>query len=224
MDDPLDNVVWAALTGPQAGFAQQHGRALRFRPDLSPFAALPADADADAWADLAALAGPGASLLLTGPDRVPPPGWTAQRWPGVQLVDEGLAVEPDPEAVRLGVSDVAEMRELVRRTDPGPFRVGTVTMGTYLGLRDGAGTLVAMAGERLRAPGWTEISAVCTDPDHRRRGLASRLIRAIGAGIRARGDRPFLHTAADNPARRLYGELGFVRRGDTHFTLHHVPS
>ena len=53
-----------------------------------------------------------------------------------------------------------------------------------------------MAGERLHPPGWTEISAVCTDPAFRGQGLASRLVLAVAAGIRARGETPFLHTAA----------------------------
>ncbi|MEU4215657.1 GNAT family N-acetyltransferase [Actinoplanes sp. NPDC026623] len=56
------------------------------------------------------------------------------------------------------------------------------------------GALVAMADERLHPPGWTEISAVCTDPAHRGQGLATRLVRAV-AGIRARGEIPFLHTS-----------------------------
>lgn len=73
-----------------------------------------------------------------------------------------------------------------------------------------------MAGERLRVPGWTEISAVCTDPDHRGRGLATRLVRAVAAGIRERGDTPFLHAAASNArAIALYESLGFTLRRRT---------
>ncbi len=85
-------------------------------------------------------------------------------------------------------------------------------MGTYLGIRH-EGRLIAMAGERLRLPGWTEISAVCTDPEHRGRGLATRLVRAVAAGIRDRGDTPFLHAAAENTrAIRLYESIGFTLR------------
>ena len=77
--------------------------------------------------------------------------------------------------------------------------------------------LIAMAGERLRLSGWTEISAVCTDPAHRGRGLATRLVRAVAAGIRERGETPFLHAAADNAsAIRPYESSGFtVRRRST---------
>ncbi|GAB7003701.1 hypothetical protein JCM18899A_11720 [Nocardioides sp. AN3] len=66
------------------------------------------------------------------------------------------------------------MLALVERNKPGQFLPGTPQMGTYLGIRH-EGRLVAMAGERLHPPGWTEISAVCTDADFRGRGLAGRL-------------------------------------------------
>ena len=134
---------------------------------------------------------------------------------GVQLVDDGLAAAPDPEAVRLGPADVPEMLDLVERTRPGPFLPRTVELGTYLGIRRN-GALIAMAGERLHPPGWTEISAVCTDPDFRGEGLATRLILAVAHGIRERGETPFLHTAASNTnAIRLYESLGFRLRRRT---------
>ena len=89
----------------------------------------------------------------------------------------------------------------------------TVELGTYLGIRDAGGVLVAMAGERMHPPGFTEISAVCTDPAHRGRGLASRLVTGIAAGIRARGEIPFLHLTLENePAHRIYAALGFETR------------
>jgi len=72
---------------------------------------------------------------------------------------------------------------------------------------------VAVAGERLRPPGWTEISAVCTAPEARGRGHARRLIGARAALITARGERPFLHVAGSNTgARSLYARLGFESR------------
>jgi predicted GNAT family acetyltransferase len=142
---------------------------------------------------------------------------------GVQLTGEELAVEPDADAVVLGPADVPEMLDLVERTKPGPFRPRTIELGRYLGIRID-GELVAMAGERLQPPGWTEISAVCTDERMRGRGLASRLIRAVGHGIRARGDIPFLHASASNTkAIRLYESLGFVLRRQRVFTAWQLP-
>jgi predicted GNAT family acetyltransferase len=96
-------------------------------------------------------------------------------------------------------------------------------MGTYLGIRRG-GRLVAMAGERLHPQGWTEISAVCTDAEHRGQGLASRLVRAVAAGIHARGDRALLHAAATNTgAISVYLGLGFELRRHTSFRLLRAP-
>ena len=142
----------------------------------------------------------------------------------IRIGYQWLAAAPDEEAVRLGPADVPEMLALVERTQPGPFLPRTVEMGTYLGIRrDGA--LVAMAGERLRPPGWTEISAVCTDPAFRGAGLATRLVLAVAHGIRERGETPFLHTAAANTtATRLYESLGFRLRRTTRFMAARVPA
>jgi ribosomal protein S18 acetylase RimI-like enzyme len=153
-----------------------------------------------------------------------PEGWEITfRIEGVQLVDDGLDAAPDPEAVRLGRADVPEILDLIARTQPGPFLPRTIEMGTYLGIRrDGA--LVAMAGERLHPPGWTEISAVCTDPAARGQGLATRLIGAVAHGIRQRGETPFLHTSAANTsAIRLYESLGFRLRRTTAFLAARAP-
>ena len=218
----LDNPVWAALTGPHAHLAERHGGAVRYHADLSPFHAI---AGPDAWPDLAALAGPDGRVFMSGPFLDLPGGWTADRMiPGVQLTGEGVRGAPDPEAVELTGADVPEVLDLVARTEPGPFRKRTTELGRYLGVRRD-GVLVAMAGERLRVPGWTEISAVCTDPAHRGQGLAARLVRALAHGIQARGEHPFLAAAADNVnAVRLYQALGFTVRQDVTFAVVHAPA
>lgn len=211
----LDNPVWAALDGPHAGFAERVGRAARYPADVYAFAALADPADPAAWADLHALVGPATTVRVKGVETVPD-GWdVVGGGQGVQLVDTHLRAEPAPEAVRLGPDDIPDILDLVARTRPGPFLARTVHLGTYLGIRH-QGRLVALAGERLRLPGWTEISAVCTDPDHRGRGLGTRLVRAVAAGIRERGETPFLHAAASNaPAIRLYESIGFTLRRRT---------
>ncbi|MFE7749692.1 GNAT family N-acetyltransferase [Streptomyces sp. NPDC057428] len=221
---PLDNPARASLTGPHAHFAERRGRVLRYHPDLTPWLALPDDPGTQDWADVAALAGAGSSVTLTA-FREPPPGdWEIVfHATGVQMVDESVAAEPDHEASLLGPADVPDMLDLVARTRPGPFLPRTVELGTYLGIRR-SGVLVAMAGERLHPPGWTEISAVCTDESVRGQGLAGRLVRAVAHGIRERGETPFLHAAASNtPAIRLYENLGFTLRRTTSFLSAIVP-
>ncbi|SEP04514.1 GNAT family N-acetyltransferase [Amycolatopsis saalfeldensis] len=221
----LGNAAWASLTGPHAHFAERKGQVLRYPVDVAPFLAVPDEPDEHVWRDIADLAGPGAVVPLPAQAGPPPPGWEVLRAAaGVQLVDDRVAAAPDPEAVRLTAADVPEMLDLVARTKPGPFRPRTVALGTYLGIRrDGA--LVAMAGERLHPPGWTEISAVCTDPAFRGRGLAARLVHAVAAGIRDRGETPFLHAAATNTnAIRLYETLGFRLRRRTVLGRARVPA
>src|ERR1700732_4060966 len=108
--------------------------------------------------------------------------------------------------------DAPEMLELATLTEPGPFLARTHTMGNFLGIRIG-GRLAAMAGERMRFPGYTEVSGVCTHPDFRGRGLARRLSAAVAARIEARGDQPFLHAWKSNhSAISLYEGLGFKFR------------
>ena len=221
----LDNPAWAALNGPHhARFAQWQGSVVRYHPDVAPFLAVPPlSADPRVWPDIAALAGPGAVVTIPGAPDAPADWELVDRVPGVQLVDDGVAAAPDAEAVRLTPADVPEMLALVERTRPGPFRSRTIELGTYLGIRRG-GALVAMAGERLRPPGWTEISAVCTDPAHRGQGLGTRLVLAVAAGIRERGETPFLHAAGANTgAIRLYESLGFRLRRRPDFPTYRVP-
>lgn len=230
-DALLDNPVWSSLAGPHAHLADGAdvgaGLARCYRADVSVFGGVADPRDPQAWADLALVVGPGGEALLTGDDVAPPAGWSLEGGPGVQLVEtdrvDGVL---DAEVVRLDADDprdVDAMVDLVARTKPGPFRRGTPLMGDYLGIRR-EGRLVAMAGERMHPDGWTEISAVATDPDHRRQGLSGRLVRSVVAGIRGRGERAFMHAAATNTgAIGIYLGLGFELRRETTFRMVRAP-
>ena len=222
----LDNAVWAALSGPQAGIAQTYGRARRFPPEVSPFGAIEDKGDMKCWSDLATLVGPGGQVVLTGTGEIDlPAGWEELgAGTGKQMTGELVMGQVDPEVIALGVADVPAMLDLISRTEPGPFLPRTVELGGYLGFRvDGA--LVAMAGRRLNAPGWVEISAVCTDPAYRGQGMGRRLVNAVAAGIRADGAVPFLHVSETNDnAIRLYEKLGFQIRGRAMFKVVKAPA
>ncbi len=209
----LDNAVWHSLVGAHQAFAERKDGAARYDPEVSVFAALGHDAD-DGWHDLAALVGEGAGALFRPDPPATPAGWTIMaEGVGHQMVLRELVPTDPPIGIRpLGRDDVGEMLALVELTRPGPFTVRTVDLGGYLGVFDGT-TLIAMAGQRLAPTGFREISAVCTHPDHRGRGLAAGLTSVVAQRILERGERPFLHHAADNhPARRVYEALGFEFR------------
>ncbi len=211
----LDRPVWSCLNTCHASLSEGNALARRFARDVNLFASA-CDDSPTAVAALAALVGPGESIyLLQVPDIIIPPGLVALREArGVQMI----ATRTTPfEGARgdiqaLGDADAPEMLALAELTEPGPFLARTHSMGAFLGIRIG-GRLVAMAGERMRFPGYTEVSGVCTHPEFRGRGLARRLSAAVAARIVARGDQPFLHAWMSNqPAISLYEGLGFRLR------------
>jgi predicted GNAT family acetyltransferase len=111
------------------------------------------------------------------------------------------------------------MLALVSVTQPGPFGPRTIELGEYWGVRR-RGVLVAMAGERMRLDGFTEISAVCVDAVHRGQGFAADLVRSLVASIVARSEIPFLHVFTSNdPAIALYRKLGFALRRRMHLAV-----
>ena len=216
--DVLDNPVWHALRETQRGHAEGGSEggaeALRLQPDIGPWLALPDDPTSESWAALAELLGPGGTGLLIRPEGVEVASGWEKPFAGVavQMVATASSHEPQLEFEVLEEADVPEMLELVASTQPGPFAVRTIALGTYLGIRRN-GHLVAMAGERMQPPGFVEVSAVCTSAEHRGRGLAGALVSALVARVTAGGGAAILHVAKENTgAIRLYETLGFTAR------------
>lgn len=230
---PLDNPVWNALCGPQREFAEFGGLAARIIPDVSRFGAFPEPPGPDHWAAMAQLIGPDGAVILIGDTGTPPEGWRVDyEGTGVQMSGEDLEpwtpdIAAHPIAIDLlplGEPDAGDMIELVALTRPGPFAPRTWELGGYVGVRSN-GRLVAMAGQRLRPPGWCEISAVATHPDYRRQGLGELLVRVVAGRIVARGEVPVLHAAADNAdAIRLCERMGFVHRRRVKFMGIQAPA
>ena len=226
----LDNPTWHALISDQANLAEGSGLARRFPHAIGPLAGL-LDQSAQAYADLAPLSGKDEPtgqlsdqlvLFLDEPPRLPP-GWVLDVGGELtQMVLEDLSLDAlpapandpgsSPSPVVLGEADIPAMLALTRLCKPGPFRQETHTLGRYLGIYE-QGQLVAMAGERLNLPGYTEISAVCTHPDFQGKGYARQLMSAVARHIQSRGKIPFLHTRPDNTgAIHVYEKLGFRQR------------
>jgi ribosomal protein S18 acetylase RimI-like enzyme len=224
--DVLANAAWHALNGPNADVAECHGRAARYDPDVSVFAAMESP-DQAAWDDLAELIGPGGvGVLFREGGFESPAGWQrVYGGVGVQMVLERDLDDIDvPEGTRtLTVDDVPAMTELIEIAEPGPWRPRTIELGNYIGVF-ADGRLLAMAGQRMTLPSHVEISAVCTHPDARRRGYAAALTAHVGRLILAGGRTPMLHVAQHNTgAQRVYEVLGFVPRREVSYQGFQAP-
>jgi predicted GNAT family acetyltransferase len=218
---PLDRPTWASLTTHHASLSEGNALARRFARDVNLFAST-RDDSSPAVAALAALVRSEESVfLLQVPKIAIPPGLVeVKAAKGVQMVaTRSMMFEIASDILMLTDADAPEMLELATLTEPGPFLTRTHTMGTFLGIRIG-GRLVAMAGERMRFPGFTEVSGVCTHPEFRGRGLARRLSAAVVAGTEARGDQAFLHAWKTNhSAISLYERLGFEVRTEVNVAV-----
>ncbi|MDB5424783.1 MAG: hypothetical protein JWQ29_2199 [Phenylobacterium sp.] len=219
---PLDRPVWASLTTRQASLALGGDRALRFDPAYAMFAAAADESDA-AMATLASLVAAHGDLALVEADAVRLP-------PGVAVASQALcrqmiartpppAAQPAFTVTPLTEADATDMLALATLTRPGPYFARTHELGDFIGVKVG-GRLVAMAGERMKPDGFTEVSGVCTHPDARGRGYAGGLMRIVAARIAARGETPFLHVYASNAgAIGLYETLGFEVRRELTMTV-----
>ena len=218
---PLDHAVWSALTGRQSHLALIRGGARRYHPDYGVFAAL-ADHSEASLAGLGALvdAHGDVALLQADPPGAPAGLVIAAQDLGVQMTAERLTAAPDPDVAITDLADAdgPEMLALATLTRPGPFFGKTHRLGDFVGVKLD-GRLVAMAGERMKPDGFTEVSGVCTHPEHRGRGYAGALMRVVAGRILARGETPFLHAYASNRAAiALYETLGFAFRREVLMT------
>jgi predicted GNAT family acetyltransferase len=210
----LDNPVWSALSTTHASFAEGDSLAKRYPVEVAPFAAT-RDQSPESYLSLARLLGTeGTAAIPLATLPVLPAGWTVVRKvDSAQMVWNTQTTPPAEHSFEeLTITNVDEMLALVELTKPGPFFKRTPELGSYLGIRK-AGKLVAMAGERLKPYGHTEISAVCTHPDYRGRGYASSLLSILIQRIMKRNEIPFLHVRTENVgAIRVYEKLGFKTR------------
>ncbi|XIA62524.1 GNAT family N-acetyltransferase [Bradyrhizobium sp. TZ2] len=218
---PLDHPIWTALTTTQRSLAEGDARARRYPTELTPFAAM-ADMSAESFAALGALMAPPDIAVLFTRELVtaPDPFKILLAETGEQMIGTSAEIPVrGVDMVTLGADDVPDMMELTALTKPGPFSARTHELGTFLGIRVD-GKLVAMAGERMKPAGYTEITAVCVHPSHRGRGYGQMLLAAVSRQILARGEIPFLHVFTSNEsAIALYKRQGMEIRRRLHVTV-----
>ena len=207
----LDDIFWKALTGPQAHFASGAGAARRYARGFSPILGFE-DREHPDFAALAPFCDAGERFYVDTWSGRAPTGWTIvvdkkmkrMVWAG-GLPDEDPTLETRP----LSATDAQQAVDLAVLTNPGPFGLRTIELGEYFGVFEGD-RLLAMAGERLHAGPYREVSGVCTHPDFQGRGLARRLSSKIVRLQMRRGQLPFLHVISSNEnAHALYERMGF---------------
>jgi ribosomal protein S18 acetylase RimI-like enzyme len=209
---PLDNPCYEALKGRQAEFAIKGENVFKYRKDVFVFAGLP-DMTPKSIENVSKLSQKGDFMGLMGFKVDASPyfklGFEVQAY---QMLTDKVPDYKPMDYVELAKADTPEVAELVKLTEPGPYAPNVLELGKYVGIRDN-GKLVAMVGERVKLDGYTEMSLVCTHPDHRGKGYAKTLSGVIIEDIIERGETPFLHVMVHNiAALKLYEKLGFTTR------------
>ncbi len=213
MNDLLQNPVFNALSTGDHHLSFGTNDVKYFDEAVSPYAGFPEDYTTG-FEELHALLPAGRRILYAKPTPIDTPkGWQLQHEiKGLQFVYEGNAkIEGDFSTILpLNDAHVDAMIELVKLTRPGPFDKRTIDFGYYHGIFV-HGNLVAMTGQRLHVDNYTELSAVCTHPDHLGKGYASALMQHQMQIILSNDQQPFLHVRADNErAIAVYERLGFI--------------
>ncbi len=219
---PLDNPVWSALSGRQKKFNIGDGLLKYFPGDIASFVGL------ENWdgKDLQALeerlpGGRTFSIPLSRKVIIPDCFEVLFEIPLYQMVCPSLKRQSIPAMTlqKLGKKHLQQMLDLTALTKPGPFYEHTIDFGNYYGIFDGP-RLLAMTGERMKAKGFTEVSAICTQPDQMGKGYASILLQHACERIFAKGKQPFLHVRQDNPsALYVYKKFGFEVRTEIYYAI-----
>lgn len=219
--DGLANPLWFGLNGKHRSFALIQGDAARYPASMAPFAALRTPSG-DALRQLAGLMQQGESVWVKGVDF--PPAQELAEEEQLQVLQMAFPQDAPLPASATGIEPLsvkhrAEMLALTEIAFPDFFRERTCEMGDYFGIRSASGRLIALCGERMAPPGATELSGICTHPDHRGKGHAASLIAHVLRKHRSEGIRSWLHVTTTNiSAISLYTRMGFAPLTEVTYT------
>lgn len=218
----LDNPAWTALLSGNKELAKGTDTAKYFDSAVCPFVAI-ADHTPENFDLLRQIVPSDNPVVLIAAEKIT----VANSWNVLQRVDGwqmlyNHIIEPldDAPVIRsLTEQHVPQMLALTKLTNPGPFLPRTIDFGHYEGIFDD-NQLIAMAGQRLHAHEFAEISAVCTHPDYLGKGYARQLMLHQIQRIQAQSGVPFLHVRADNGrAAGIYQAMGFEPRTEVYFYI-----
>ena len=210
----LNNPVWHSITQSHSQLGYRSEQAVTYHPQVCPFAGLE-EASIEALDDLTRLIpDQGIAAVMTSAQSLP----ASASWKQLasyhlsQMIHTQHPAAAEHAFIDLTIADAANMIELVKLTEPGPFNARTIEFGGYLGIYEGE-QLLAMAGERLHPQGWVEVSGVCTHLSARGQGLAAGLVNEVVVRAKNRGQQAFLNVLQGSPSEhtaiRVYEKLGF---------------
>lgn len=218
--DKLDNPAWYALMETQKHFAIGGDELMCYQKNIVAFAACHS-AKKDILNRLDELIEINESFFIIGELSALPANYIVERTiPCFQMVCSTTItnISQDTPIVKLGIENKEQMFALTNLVMPGYYKPDTRLMGVYYGIFDN-NQLVAMAGERIRLNGFTEISAVVTHPAFTGRKYAQQLVAHVTNKNIKNGIIPFLHTGERNErAIKIYEYLGFLKRRIINFT------
>lgn len=222
MNHILDNPAWNALISANSDLALGDDEVRYFPPEVSPFAGFKKVSAESLQQLYEMLDADRVAAIITSEDLSVPGSWKILFQASLfqmtcQNYRQGSSMLP--EFVPLGKEHVMQMIELTKLTNPGPFAERTIEFGHYSGIFQDD-KLVAMAGQRLHAFNYSEISAVCTHPEHLGKGYGTALVRQQAERILQSGNIPFLHVRKDNQnAIKIYEKMGFSIRKEMNFCV-----
>ncbi|WPU94247.1 GNAT family N-acetyltransferase [Mucilaginibacter sabulilitoris] len=220
MNHILDNPAWNALISGNKHLAKGNNQIRYFDKEVSPFVAFEENSMENFELLYEQITHAEPLVFVTSDKTEIPDAWKVLYLiSGLQMVYDvpTTITDTDSSIVSLTNEHIPQMLSLTKLTNPGPFAERTIEFGHYKGIFDGD-KLVAMAGQRMHAFEYAEISAVCTHPDYTGRGYAKLLLLQQINRIKAAAGIPFLHVRDDNErAIKVYESLGFAARKPIYF-------